>query len=204
MARVHPVEFTHVESAPNIPDCADVESGNGRGPPLTHGISGFERAFSVMSRADNALSFSRSFSASSAFSALSRADNFSFASLEGSEMEEDAAEQFSDDEDTDEPAAESCAQSSSQPTTPRGLVWKRVFSIRTQLRRLKMRARSKWRRRRRSRALFSPTALSKARIWLAAYVSLADSVSDIYSISVRPIKCIAFVQRRSRQCSKCQ
>jgi hypothetical protein len=183
MARVHPIDFSDVWNV-------DVESGAGRGQAgtprtmLKSGISGLERAFSALSWTDNALSVSRSSSALSALSSsLSRAGGISFASLEGSKLDDDAAVQFSEDEDTEEPAAAVVPPSAPQPTTPHG---KRVSSVRTQLWRIKLRARSKWKRRMRSRALFGPVSLSKARIWLAAYVSLADTVSDIYSISVRP------------------
>ncbi len=35
--------------------------------------------------------------------------------------------------------------------------------------------------------LLSPTNLRNLRVWLAAYISVADYGSDAYAISVRPI-----------------
>ena len=186
MARVHPIdcEFTNVQSAQGVRDGADVEGRDRRppGPSLKFAASrGLERAFSVMSRVDNEMSFSRSSSALSALSAISRADHLSFTLSRQSSLQSEL-----DDEESFEPAAEGEA-SLPQPTTgtPHGHFRKGCISLRKKVWKCKMRARSTYRRRMRSRGMFGPASLGKARIWLAAYVSLADYVSDIYTISVR-------------------
>ena len=212
MARVHPIEceFTNVQSAQSVRDGADVEDRDRRPPgssvkaAMSRGLSGLERAFSAMSRVDNEMSFSRSSSALSALSAISRADNLSFTLSRQSSLQSelDDREPVGDDEEPVEPAAEGEA-SLPQPTTgtPHEHFRKGCISLRKKIWKCKMRARSTYRRRMRSTGVFGPASLGKARIWLAAYVSLADYVSDVYTISVRPLCCSR--HRPISQCTLC-
>ena len=184
MARVHPIEFTDVQragsvAAISIPDGAGVEGGD---RPSSE-ISGIEVAFSVLSRADNTLSFSRTSSILSVFPALFRADNSSF-----SLSRQSSAQSEPDDEHTDEPVAAGGPPPSPHPKL-HGRCCKAACSIRSILQKFKRQARSRRKGRKESHAVFSPANLSKARIWLAAYVSLADYASDVYTISVRPLCC---------------
>jgi hypothetical protein len=120
----------------------------------------------------------------SALSAISRADNLSFTLSRQSSLQSelDDEEPVGDDEEPVDGEA-----SLPQPTTgtPHGHFRKACISLRKKIWKCKMRARSTYRRRMRSTGVFGAASLGKARIWLAAYVSLADYVSDIYTISVR-------------------
>ena len=207
MARVHPIEFTDVQragsvAAISIPDGAGVEGGAAIRPsrprsssvqrPEPSEISGIEVAFSVLSRADNTLSFSRTSSVSSVFSALFRADNSSF-----SLSRQSSAQSEPDDEHTDEPVAADGPPPSPHPTL-HGRFCKAACSIRSIVQKFKRQARSRRKGRKESHAVFSPANLSKARIWLAAYVSLADYASDVYTISVRSLCCSALPTRKTQ------
>ena len=191
MASVHPLAgpFTDLKAAQ---DGADFDEEAGDRPPSTTRAAaapeenrGMLRVFSAILRTDVA-------SVERGFSTLAHADN-NVSFLESRPDEETA--QFSTEE-ADEEATESSVAEGGPPLTaqPQSTIlslpcWKRIFSAR---RIAKMRASNAPRRPRGERVgffavLLSPTNLRNLRVWLAAYVSVADYGSDAYAISVRPI-----------------
>ena len=213
MARVHPLAgpFADLNAAP---DGADFDEEAGDGPPSTLGaapegnrgmlgrgfpqrlaalgasfrtdVADLERGFSALAHADNNVSFSES--------------------LPDEDVHRDGSvcEWGEEDEEATEPSVAEGGPPPTvqpQPTTPHLPCWTRISPARKIA---KMRASSAPRRRRTTgeragllAALLAalPNA-TDLRVWLAAYISVADYGSDVYSISVRPIICCCPVGQR--------
>ena len=212
MPRVHPLAcpFTDLNAAP---DGADFDEEAGDCPPSTRAAAapeenrGMLRVFSGQLAALGASLRTDVASVERGFSALAHADN-NVSFLGSLPDEEKAAAQFSNEEEDEEaieimiePAVVEAgppATAQPQPTVPHSPCWKRISPAR---RIAKMRASSAPRRPTGESVgllavLLSPTNLRDLRVWLAAYISVADYGSDAYSISVRPIICCCPVGQR--------
>ena len=140
------------------------------GASLRSDVASVERGFSALAHADNNVSF-----------------------VESLPDEEQGAAQFSTEEEDEEANEPSLVEGGPpptarpQPTMPLSPCWKRISPAR---RIAKMRASP---RRPTGESvgflavLLSPANLRNLRVWLAAYISVADYGSDAYAISVRPI-----------------
>jgi hypothetical protein len=142
------------------------------GASLRSDVASVERGFSALAHADNNVSF-----------------------VESLPDGEQGAAQFSTEEEDEEANEPSLVEggppptAQPQPTMPLSPCWKRISPAR---RIAKMRASNAPRRPSGERVgffavLLSPTNLRNLRVWLAAYISVADYGSDAYAISVRPI-----------------